>query len=77
MSKRRLIQLNQIVDCVVQTGGGGATRKQIAECLQIKVSPYLHQLLQQCLDEGYLVGELDDSGKRRSWKYTATDRAIA
>lgn len=76
MTKYRLNRLNEIVDCVVRVGRGGATRKQIAECLGIKVTQHLTAMINQCIAEGYLTSVLDDAMPRKTWKYFNTDKAV-
>lgn len=76
MTKVRLKRLNQIVDCVVEVGGAGASRKQIADCLKIKVSSYLTTMLNQCVTEGYLKAWLDDEVYPPAWKYEPTEKAV-
>lgn len=76
MTKVRLQRLNQIVDCVVRAGGAGATRRQILECLNLKLTPHFRSLIDQCLHEGYLTAVLDDNVHPAIWRYFATDKAI-
>lgn len=77
MTKYRIKRLNQIVDCAVSAGGGGATRKHIATCLGITVTHHLKTMLDQCIAEGYLTATLDDEVYPPVWRYFATEKAVA
>lgn len=77
VTKKRLNRLNQIIDCVVSAGGGGATRKHVATCLGLKVGPHINSMLDECVREGYLTAALDDNEYPPVWKYSPTEKAIA
>lgn len=77
MTRKRLNRLNQIIDCVVQAGGGGATRKFVATCLGLKVGPHINSMLDECVKEGYLTSALDENEYPPVWRYFASEKAIA
>jgi len=74
MSPVRANRLNDVVNCILKSGGVGATRKEIADCLQIKVTPYLNQLCDQVVAEGYATKEMDYNVYPGAWRYYPTDK---
>lgn len=55
MTEQRVNRLNDIVHVVIGARyEGGVTRREIADRVGLKKSPYLNGLIQMCIDEGLI-----------------------
>lgn len=72
MTQPRADKLNLIVDCLNRAGAAGMVRKEIAECLGIKVSPYLNELLKTVIDHGFARAEWEMTTYPHRWRYWST-----
>lgn len=60
MTDRRKLRLGQLLDALWNCSGeGGCTRKMIAELLGLKKTPYLIQLINQAVADGWISEEID------------------
>ena len=60
MSDERADRLNALVDFVHSRGGVGVTRREIAEHLGLKMTPYLLELIKQVIDAGWMVEHVEN-----------------
>lgn len=76
MSELKANRLNSIVQCIAQGGAAGVTRRQIAACLGLKVTPYLTGLIQTVMDAGYASAQMDYSVYPPANRYYLTESAV-
>ena len=69
MSHRRADRLNNMLECLSRAGAAGMTRRQFADCMGLKISPYLTELVETLVADGHATKELDLSQKLPTWKY--------
>lgn len=75
MTQVKANRLNHIVACIQQGGTDGMTRKQLAECLQLKLTPYLLELIKTVVDAGYAKVTQDQSVYPPVYRYHSTGKA--
>lgn len=69
MTQRKADRLNDMLECLNRAGTAGMTRRQFAECMGLKISPYLTELVETLVTHGYATKLMDNSGKLPTWKY--------
>jgi DNA-binding IclR family transcriptional regulator len=69
MTQRKANRLNEMLACLGRGGQAGMSRKEMAECLGLKVSPHLVAMLDILIDHGYARKALDESVYPPAWKY--------
>lgn len=69
MSERVLGKIKAIDECLRRVGQTGATRKEIAECLGLKVTPYLKGMIQELLNRGFARAEWETEAYPPRWRY--------
>lgn len=76
MTKKRANRLNAIVEYLHVVNGAGATRRQIAEQIGVKVSPHLIEMLDQIEAAGWAHKVLDDNEYPATWRYYPTKPSV-
>jgi len=71
MTQRKADRLNALLECLNRAGAKGMVRKEVADCLGIKVSPYLNELLHIIVAEGYAYAEWEMTTYPHRWRYWA------
>lgn len=69
MSQRRADRLNYMLECLNRAGEAGMSRKQFAECMGLKSSPYITELAETLVSTGHATKQMDYSEKLPTWKY--------
>lgn len=73
MTQKKVDRLNELVNCLGRGGQAGMTRKEMAMCLNMKVTPHLVQMLDFLIDNGYARKALDETVYPYTWRYYYTE----
>lgn len=76
MSEYKRERLKEIIKLVHAAGEGGITRKQIADGMKIKVTPYLVELISLLSKKGLILKSIRQMPPRGGfvWFHYATDK---
>ena len=73
MSIVREEKLKEVFTCIDRAGDAGATVLDVATCLNMKVTPYLREMLDQLVSFGWVRQEQSiirtSRGARMGWRY--------
>jgi DNA-binding IclR family transcriptional regulator len=69
MTQRKLERLNHLLECLGRGGQSGMTRREMAACLEMKVTPHLVAMLDTLIDHGYARKLLDETVYPAAWRY--------
>lgn len=73
LSPIREAKLKEVYLCVHGAGEAGATVQDVAKCLNVKVTPYVYELLDQMIDLNWARKEQGiiqtGRGARMGWRY--------
>jgi DNA-binding IclR family transcriptional regulator len=69
MTPRKADRLNTMLECLDRAGASGLNRREFAQCLGLKVTPYLSQLLETLIQHGYAQKSLDNTVYPPAWRY--------
>ena len=74
MTGRRADRLNDMLECLNRAGAAGLNRREFAKCLDLKVTPYLGQLLETLIEHNYATKIMDNSVYPPAWRYYPTQQ---
>lgn len=74
MTQKRANRLNDIISCISGAGDSGMLRRELAECLKLKVTPHLIGYLEQLVMDGWLRKEQDHNFYPVPWRYFVTEK---
>ena len=74
MTQRRAERLNQIVECLSRAGQAGMSRREISECLGLKMSPYIIDLVEFLVRKKYATKALDGNVYPATFRYFLIER---